>query len=192
MPADRSAWETRRTAARPITRRDVFTLGLVGISALLVPRARASDLDSSERIRVLYDNIPYPTDKNLNLGSMIALWPYEREGLTLQRIELIDHSSGALLAGLGRAELPKVNCGTLGNVLGVEFDTLLGSNLSLRLAAPFDLEPPTAYHYRLHCSGGQLFEGGVSYAPHHLARHTDALRRRYPAIRRCAANPPAR
>lgn len=68
----------------------------------LVPDARDS------RFTVIAQDMPYPTDQYIRIGYTLKMWEYEKEGLDLQQIEILDGNAKATLFTIGKKELPKI------------------------------------------------------------------------------------
>jgi len=103
-------------------RRDVLRLGgLACATALLPPLLSGCGGRGAAPIEVVLNDIAYPTEKNLLIGYMLSTWEFEREGLTLDRIIILDHDTSAVLQTIGKASLPKIFKGDQGSVTMEEF-----------------------------------------------------------------------
>lgn len=150
-------------ARRPApTRRDLLRFGgWASAAALLPPWLSGCGGDDPEAIEVVLNDIPYPTEKNLQIGYMLSTWEFAREGLVLDKIVTLDHDTAAELQTLGPADIPRIHQGDKGNVAGVQFDTLNRYFLSLRLPIPLGQPVPRALRHRLVFTNGRTVEGGV-------------------------------
>lgn len=143
-------------------RRDVLRLGgLACATALLPPLLSGCGGSGAAPIEVVLNDIAYPTEKNLLIGYMLSTWEFEREGLTLDRIIILDHDTSAVLQTIGKASLPKIFKGDQGSVLGYQFDNLTRYFVSLRLTIPLGQAVPRTIRHRLVFTNGQTVEGGV-------------------------------
>jgi len=66
------------------------------------PEARDS------RFTVIAQDMPYPTDQYIRIGYTLKMREYEKEGLDLQRIDILDGSSKAVLFTIGKKDIPKI------------------------------------------------------------------------------------
>ena len=143
-------------------RRDVLRLGGLACASALLPSLFAGCGGSDAApIEIVLNDIPYPTEKNLLIGYMLSIWEFEREGLTLEKIVVLDSDTSAELQTIGQASLPKIFKGDLGSALGYRFDTLSRYFVSLRLAIPLGKPVPRVIRHRLVFTNGRSVEGGV-------------------------------
>lgn len=144
------------------SRRDILRLsGLTGASALLAPLLSACGASDPDLIEVVLNDIPYPTEKNLLIGYMLSTWEFEREGMTLDKIVMLDNDTSIELQTIEKANLPKIFKGDLGSAMGYRFDILSRYFVSLRLAIPLGRAVPRAIRHRLVFTNGRSVEGGV-------------------------------
>lgn len=146
----------------PASRRDLLRLGgLACATALLPPWLSGCGGSDPAPIEVVLNDIPYPTEKNLLIGYMLSTWEFEREGLILDKIVMVDHDTSDELQTIEQANLPKIFKGDLGSVLGYRFDILTRYFVSLRLAIPLGRPVPRAIRHCLVFTNGLSVEGGV-------------------------------
>ncbi len=144
------------------TRRDLLRLsGLACASALLPAVLSGCGGSDAAPIEVVYNDVPYPTEKNMLFGYMLSTWEFEREGLKLDKIIIVDMDTGDTLRTVDQPQLPSITRGELGWLYGVQFDTLTRYLMSPRLAVPLERTPPRAIVHRLVFTNGRVVEGGA-------------------------------
>jgi hypothetical protein len=60
------------------------------------------------KVEVIFNNIPYPTEKFMRIGYTLKMWEYEKEGLVLDKIVVLDANSNTDLMTIGKDELPLI------------------------------------------------------------------------------------
>jgi hypothetical protein len=60
------------------------------------------------RFTVIAQDMPYPTDQYIRIGYTLKMWEYEKEGLDLQQIDILDGNSKAVLFTIGKKDIPKI------------------------------------------------------------------------------------
>ena len=133
----------------------------MGAGALLAPWLAGCGGGDVSPIEVVLNDIPYPTEKNLLMGYMLSTWEFERDGLVLDSIVVLNHRTGEALQRIDRAAMPKIYKGDLGTHFGVRFDHLTRYFFSLRLAIPLGAPLPRDIRHRLVFTNGHIVEGGV-------------------------------
>ncbi len=85
-----------------------FLLSHIIIIALLSTISCKKIDNATDRIVVEQNYIPYKTEKYLRIGYMLKTWEYEKEGLLLQRIDVLDNASRVVLMTIEKAALPLI------------------------------------------------------------------------------------
>ena len=100
------------------------------------------------RVKVAFSDVPYRTEKNLRIGYTLSLWEYEKDGLELQRITILDQDTGQELQTIVKEELPRIYKGPLAADKYFTYDPLSRYYLSLQLPIPLAKEPPRNVSHR--------------------------------------------
>jgi len=110
----------------------LFLLALVAATIL----SCSGEDRSLRKIEVVLNDVPYPTEKFLQIGDTLKTWEYEKENLELQRITMLEAESGAELQVIEKANIPKIYKDPLPAQDFLTLDKLTSYYLSLRLAIP--------------------------------------------------------
>jgi hypothetical protein len=144
------------------TRRDLLRMGCgVGAGALFLPWLAGCGGGEASPIEVVLNDIPCPTEENLLIGYMLSTWEFERDGLTLYKIEVLNHRTGETVQCIEQVDLPRIYKGDLGTHFGIRFDHLTRYFFSLRLSIPLGVSAPAEIRHRLAFTNGLAVEGGV-------------------------------
>jgi hypothetical protein len=103
---------------------------------------------SSDKARVVINDIPFQTEKNLRIPYTLELWEYEKEGLVLERIIAIDDNSKGVLMTIEKADFPKIFKEPLATNPYVTVDKISNYYLSLQLPIPLADTKPTKVSHR--------------------------------------------
>ncbi|HRV44272.1 MAG TPA: M23 family metallopeptidase [Smithellaceae bacterium] len=60
------------------------------------------------RFTVIAQDMPYPTDRYIRIGYTLKMWEYEKEGLDLRQIDVLDGSTRATLYTIEKKDIPKI------------------------------------------------------------------------------------
>ncbi|NMC96732.1 MAG: hypothetical protein GYA70_04630, partial [Deltaproteobacteria bacterium] len=65
---------------------------LVLLIAVIALAACSHNLPSPQnnKLTVIAQDMPYPTDQYIRIGYTLRMWEYEKEGLDLQQIDILD------------------------------------------------------------------------------------------------------
>jgi hypothetical protein len=104
---------------------------------------------SSTKLEVVVNDIPYKTEQYLRIPYMLRMWEYAKDGLTLQKIEVLDDVSKAVLLTLDKSQFPRIHKDPIPpNPIFVS-DTLKGCYTSIQLPIPLNQAPPARVSHRL-------------------------------------------
>jgi hypothetical protein len=81
---------------------------LLLLICLLIGPSCSNDTNSEEKVVVIINDIPFQTEKYLRIPYTLQMWEYEKEGLILEEIVMLDYDSKAELMRLNKAEFPKI------------------------------------------------------------------------------------
>jgi murein DD-endopeptidase MepM/ murein hydrolase activator NlpD len=123
------------------------------------------------RLQVFIDDIPYKTEENLRIGYTLKAWEWEKEGLVLDQIEVLDEATREVLSTLDAAAVASLHIfkDPLPENAFFAFDTLTSYYFSLQLPIPLSATPPARVLHRLHltrtATGAQVTVLGGAFAP---------------------------
>ena len=119
-----------------------MSISLVGI--LFSTSCKKKDNDPppgpTVKLEVIFNEIPYPTEKFLRIGYTIRTWEFEKDGLVLERIVILNPDSKAELMVIEKGEFPVIWKDPLPVIPFFPFDKLTHYYLSIQL--PVQLEDP--------------------------------------------------
>lgn len=102
-----------------------------------------SSSNSPGSVEVAFSDVPFQTEKYLRIGYTLKTWEYEKDGLELQKITVLDYRTGEELFVIDKADLPKIYKDPLPANSFVAFDKLTSYYLSIQLPIPLGQTPPT-------------------------------------------------
>ncbi|NMC90060.1 MAG: M23 family metallopeptidase [Smithella sp.] len=103
-----------------------------------------------DRFTVIAQDMPYPTDQYIRIGYTLRMWEYEKEGLDLQQIDILDGDTRATLFAIGKNELPKIYKDPLPVNPYYPPDKLDHYYVSLQLPVPLGRTIPKIVTHRFH------------------------------------------
>ncbi len=120
-------------------------------------------------VEVAFHDIPYPTDQYLRIGYTLKTWEYEKDGLELYKIQVLNGATGEQLLVVERPDLPQIYKNPLDFGPLFVMDTLTNYYLSLQLPIPLNQAPPQRVTHRLifrnPASGSYSYLDGGSFSP---------------------------
>jgi hypothetical protein len=125
----------------------VFTIA----SVLLLVGCKDSSTDvnpAPSKAEIIVNDIPYQTDEYLRIPYTIKLWRYPKEGLVLNRIEVLNDVSKSVLQIIEKADLPHMYIPPLKTSTVIPLDTLDNVILSLQLPIPLSQTAPARVSHR--------------------------------------------
>ena len=90
-----------------MNRSKIIILLLISLMCLMGCYNKSHEARDS-RVTVIAQDMPYPTDQYVRIGYTLKMWEYEKEGLDLQQIEILDGNSKATLFTIGKKDIPKI------------------------------------------------------------------------------------
>lgn len=102
----------------------------------------------NDRFTIIAHDMPYPTDKYIRIGYTLRMWEFEKDGLTLQRIVMIDQNSKAPLFTIEKADIPKIHKDPLPANPYAICDKLSHYYVSLQLPIPLGKAIPKNVSHR--------------------------------------------
>ena len=118
----------------------VMTLGLFSCSTGVPRRV--------ELIQVSQNYVPYKTDLFLRIGYMLNTWEYEKDGLELKRIVVLDDDTKASVFTIEQAELPIIFKDPLPTSTEIKIDRLDRYYLSIQVPIPLAQAVPNSLSHR--------------------------------------------
>jgi hypothetical protein len=107
----------------------------------------SSDNVYDQRIQVTFNDVPYQTEIYLRIGYTLKTWEYEKEGLALQQIKVLDEDTKEELLIIDKNNMPKIYKHPLPPSPYFLFDTLKNYYLSIQLPIPLGkTQPRTVFH----------------------------------------------
>lgn len=144
---------------------------VITFSLLLFLQACSSNSSSNNpgSIEVAFSDVPFRTEKNLRIGYTLKTWEYEKDGLELQKITVLDCHTGGELFVIEKADLPRIYKDPLPSNQFVTFDRLTSYYLSIQLPIPLGQVPPRLVTNQLTFrdteSGNEFPVRGGTFAP---------------------------
>lgn len=102
----------------------------------------------SSRATVVINDIPFQTEKFYRIPYTLKLWEYEKQGLVLERIQVLDAGTRGVLMTLDKADFPVVYKAPLATNPYFTQDEISGYYLSLQLPIPLGSGKPSAVTHR--------------------------------------------
>jgi len=115
---------------------------ILTLLALFISGCGDNDQSSSLSIKVVFNDIPYPTEKFLRIGYTLSTWEYEKDGLELQKIIILNRGTGEELFVIEKEDLPKIYKDPVEPSEFFDWDTLTNYYLSIQLPIPLEATPP--------------------------------------------------
>lgn len=120
----------------------LFICFLVGLSSC------GSDTNHEENVKVIINEVPFQTEKYLRIPYTLQMWEYEKEGLVLEQIVIMDYNTNAELMKIEKADLPKIYKEPLPKNSFFTVDTISHYYLSIQLPIPLGQSPPSKIYHR--------------------------------------------
>ncbi|MFH1160911.1 MAG: M23 family metallopeptidase [bacterium] len=99
-------------------------------------------------MEVVINEIPYPTEKFFRIGYTLRTWEFEKEGLTLEKIVVLDNQTKAALFTIEKSDLPDIYKDPIPPFPFLTWDKLNHCYLSIQLPLPLDQAYPTTLSHR--------------------------------------------
>lgn len=101
-----------------------------------------------DKAQVVVNDIPFSTEKYFRIPYTLKMWEWEKEGLKLQQIIVLDHNSKKELMTINEPELPTIFKDPLKPNPFVTYDKITNYYLSLQLTVPLAQARPTKVSHR--------------------------------------------
>lgn len=118
------------------------------IIAVLFMQCKKKDVDynplpgNSKTIEVVFNEIPYPTEKFLRIGYTLKMWEYENDGYRLKKVVVFDTVSKAALLTLTETNMPAILKNPLPPLPFFTWDILTYYYLSIQIPVPLGQPKP--------------------------------------------------
>jgi len=109
---------------------------------IMLSACSASDNAPDRPVDVIINEIPYTTEENLRIGYTLKVWEYEKEGLELLNISVIDKDSGEPLLSIDSADIPKIYKDPLPANPYFTWDKISSYYISIQLPIALGQTPP--------------------------------------------------
>ena len=109
----------------------------------------SGEANQEEKVTVIINEMPFQTEQYLRIPYTLQTWEYEKEGLALEQIIIIDHNSKTELMKIEKADLPKIYKGPLPANPFFISDRISHYYLSIQLPIPLGQSPPSKIYHRL-------------------------------------------
>ncbi len=100
------------------------------------------DTDNSKKIQVISNDIPFPTEKYLRIPYSLKVWEFEKEGLKLLSIQVLDEDSRKELIKLEGENIPHIYKSPLNPTDLFPQDEISSYYLSIQLPIPLSSPKP--------------------------------------------------
>lgn len=123
----------------------VFTL----LICLLVGLSCVNNKTSTEKVSVLINDVPFQTEKYLRIPYTLQIWEYEKEGLILEEIVILNYNSKAELMRINKTDMPYIHKDPIPpNPYGITVDRLSYYYLSIQLPILLGQPKPSKIYHR--------------------------------------------
>jgi hypothetical protein len=102
----------------------------------------------SNRAVVVINDIPFQTEKFYRIPYTLRLWEYEKQGLVLEQIQVLDAGTREVLMTLDKANFPVIYKAPLASNPYFTQDEIAGYYLSLQLPIPLGNRKPSGVTHR--------------------------------------------
>jgi len=109
-----------------------------------------ADDNPEDKIHVVINDIPYKTDKYTRIGYTVKLWEYEKEGLRLEKISILDMNSQSELLLLGKSDIEHIYKDPLAQNPYFKSDKIDGYYTSIQIPVPLDKTVPSYITHRIY------------------------------------------
>ncbi|MDD2318885.1 MAG: M23 family metallopeptidase [Geobacteraceae bacterium] len=102
----------------------------------------------NKKVDVTINDIPFQTEKYYRIPYTLKLWEYEKDGLVLEQIQILDYSTKDVLMTIDKAELPVLYKDPLSANPYFTPDTITNYYLSIQLPIPLANRKPARISHR--------------------------------------------
>ena len=126
-----------------------IVLAFLFIGSLILPGCDATPTPvDSGKIEVVINDIPFQTEKYYRIPYTLQAWEWEKEGLRLEQIVVLDDRSKAELMTITQPDLPFINKEPLEPNPYFAYDQISSYYLSIQLPIPLDQTKPARISHR--------------------------------------------
>lgn len=101
-----------------------------------------------DQVRVAFSDVPYKTEVFLRIPYTLEFWEWEKDGLVLEKITVLDKKTGDELMSIEKDGLPRIHKDPLPVNPYFTFDKITHAYFSLQLAIPLEQQAPqTVIHH---------------------------------------------
>lgn len=122
-----------------------------------------------EKIEIIFNDIPFPTEKYYRIPYTLKMWEYEKEGLKLERIQILDDESKAELMILEKADFPYIYKAPIPSNPYFTSDPITSYYVSIQLPILLDAPKPSKISHRFTfkdtVSNSDVIIEGAVFAP---------------------------
>ena len=111
-------------------------------------KSSSDDPPQPIKLEVFKSDVPFQTDKFLRIGYSIKTWEYDKEGLLLEQIVVLDYKTNAELMKIEKVDLPKIHKDPLPASPYFTWDKISSYYLSLQLPLPLNQAVPSTIFHR--------------------------------------------
>ena len=146
----KTAWRSEdskgENGIRNLIRISVWLMMLISLAGC---HGAASETGDS-RFTIIAQDLPYPTDQYIRIGYTLRIWEYEKEGLDLQQIDILDGGTRATLFTIDKNDIPKIYKDPQPVNPFYPPDKLFHYYVSLQLPVPLGRPVPKSVTHRFH------------------------------------------
>ena len=126
-----------------------IVLAFLFIGSLILPGCDATPTPvDSGKIEVVINDIPFQTEKYYRIPYTLQAWEWEKEGLRLEQIVVLDDRSKAELMTITQPDLPFINKEPLEPNPYFAYDQISSYYLYIQLPIPLDQTKPARISHR--------------------------------------------
>jgi hypothetical protein len=100
------------------------------------------------KVVVVVNDVPYQTEKYYRIPYTLKMWEYEKKGLVLEQIQVLDGVTRAVLMTLEKGDFPVMFKAPLASNPYIEQDKISAYYLSLQLPIPLGDQKPSSVIHR--------------------------------------------
>jgi len=104
--------------------------------------------EDTKKIEVVFNEIPYPTEKFLRIGYTLKMWEYEKDGYRLKKIVVLDTVTKAELLTLTETEMTNIIKDSVPPIPYFTWDSLTHYYLSIQIPVPLGQAKPLHLSHR--------------------------------------------
>lgn len=103
---------------------------------------------STLKIEVFMNDVPFVTEKYTRIGYTLKMWEWKKEGLTLEKVVVLDNDSKAELFKIEKNDLPPIYKDPLPSSKDISFDKIDAYYMSIQLPIPLENPLPSNVSHR--------------------------------------------